>query len=512
MSATAGLVGTWPSSDVYTTRRRRASFALGLAALGLAVCCAGAIVATGGDLLLVAVLALPVVLVLVLAHPILGIYVLLAAAVLFEQFPIAGLAPITAQSHFFQNVSAYTPLPIRLSMADLVVILTALSLIARRLSGRHLGLRLGPLGWGVAAYAGAFLLGGVIGVARGGMEAEVALNEVRAPLELCAVYFLAANLIHDRRQVRVIVWTFVALVGVKAAQAIINFQEAPGWSAYDAGAVTGHEDVVFFDAAVALCVAMGLAGVRSKLFMVVLGLQPLVLAALFLDQRRTGFIALGTALLVITLLGTWANPRRGLVLGTVVAVALGAYLALFWDSTGPVAEPIRAVRAIVDPGSASLRDQGSNAWRKIENHNIAFTIRQLPLSGVGLGQKYLFHEQPPPLYDFIYWQYITHNALLWLWLKAGPFAALALWFVVARALLVGSAIFVRGRDPRVRWIAALPVAIVVSQVLFSSVDLGLTYSRSMIVLGTALGMLAYLAERARPPAPAASAARLEAAA
>jgi len=152
----------------------------------------------------------------------------------------------------------------------------------------------------------------------------------------------------------------------------------------------------------------------------------------------------------------------------------------------------------VDPRSVSARDQSSNKWRQIENHNIAFTIQQVPVTGVGLGQKYLVNQQPPPLYDFIYWQYITHNALLWLWLKAGPVAALALWSVVARALLVGSAIFVRGRDRRIQWIAALPVALVVSQVVFSSVDLGLTYSRSMIVLGTVLGVLTYLAARALP--------------
>jgi len=148
----------------------------------------------------------------------------------------------------------------------------------------------------------------------------------------------------------------------------------------------------------------------------------------------------------------------------------------------------------------SARDQSSSEWRQIENRNIAFTIGQLPLTGVGLGQKYLVHVQPPPLYDFIYWQYITHNALLWLWLKAGPIAALALWSVVARALLVGAAIFVRGRDRRVRGSQRYRSRLVVSQIVFSSVDLGLTYSRSMIVLGTVLGVLTYLADRASPGA------------
>jgi hypothetical protein len=188
------------------------------------------------------------------------------------------------------------------------------------------------------------------------------------------------------------------------------------------------------------------------------------------------------------------------VLSAVAGVVAVSYVGLFWDATGPVAEPVRAVRSVVDPSSVSARDQSSSAWRQIENRNIAFTMGRLPLTGVGLGEKYLVHVQPPPLYDFIYWQYITHNALLWLWLKAGPVAAFALWATVARALLVGSAIFVRGRDRRVRWVAALPVALVVSQILFSAVDLGLTYSRSMLVLGAVLGLLTYLGDRASPGA------------
>ena len=468
---------------------------LGIAALAIAILYALAIVAAGGDLLLVAPLAAAVVVVLVIAHPVVGLYLVFGAALLFEQFPIAGLSPITAQSHVFQNISAYTPLPLRLSIADLLLVLTAAGLIMHRLRA-HERLRLGPLGWGIAAYAAAFVLSGFIGMARGGMDLEVGLNEMRAPFELCAAYFLAANLIRDRSQLGVLLWTFVGIVGVKAMQGVLNYQDAPGWSAYDAGAVTGHEDVVFFGTTVALAIAMAILGIRTKLFYVLLALQPVILTALLLDQRRTAFIALAVVLAVIAILLIFATPKRGLLLAAVAGIAAVSYIGVFWDATGPLAEPVRAVRSVVDPGSVSARDQSSSAWRQIENRNIAFTIGRLPVTGVGLGQKYLVHVQPPPLYDFIYWQYITHNALLWLWLKAGPVAPFTLWFVVARALMVGSAIFVRGRDRRVRWIAALPVALIVSQILFSAVDLGLTYSRSMLVLGSVLGVLTYLADRA----------------
>jgi len=483
----------WPTSDQYASRAQRGAVVGFVLIVAFAVAYAALIVATAGDLLTVVPLVAALVVLIVCAHPVAGVYLLFGAALLFEQFEIAGLAPLTAQSHLFQNVSAYTPLPVRLSMADLLIVLTGASLVFHRMTGRRGPLRMGPFGWAIVAYGGAFALGGLIGLARGGMDLEAALNEMRAPIELCALYFLAANLVEDRRQLMVIVWTFVALVGVKALQGIGNYQEGPAWTPYDAGSVTSHEDIVFFDAAIALAISMVALRVRTRFGYFLLALQPVILIALLLDQRRTAFIAMAAVFAVITLLTFFVNRHRALVLAGVAAVGLAAYGAVFWDSSGPIAEPVRAVRAVMEPSSSSTRDQSSNAWRVIENRNIAYTVRELPLTGVGVGQEYLFQQEAPPLYGLPYWRNITHNALLWLWLKAGPFAALALWFLVARVVLVSSALYVRQqRDGELRWLATLPLAIVICQIIFSSVDQGMTFSRSMIVLGTVVGVCAFL--------------------
>jgi len=84
--------------------------------------------------------------------------------------------------------------------------------------------------------------------------------------------------------------------------------------------------------------------------------------------------------------------------------------------------------------------------------------------------------------------------VLWLWLKAGAFGAFALWFLVTRAVLLGTSLFRRVQEPSLRWYVTLPVLLVLAQVVFSSVDLGLTYSRTMIVLGASLGLAAFVAE------------------
>jgi hypothetical protein len=222
-------------------------------------------------------------------------------------------------------------------------------------------------------------------------------------------------------------------------------------------------------------------------------LLPLFLIAEFVAYRRVGMIALAVTILAILILGLFTHPRRTAVLVTLGAVGLAVYFVTFWDATGPAAEPLRALRSVFDTSATSLVDQYSSAWRDVEHDNIGYTIRELPLTGVGVGQRYLFEKDAADI-PFAYWRFITHDALLWLWLKAGPLGAFALWFLVARAVLVGASLFRRLREPSLRWAVALPIALVVSQVVFSSVDLGLTYSRTMIVLGTSLGFAAFVAD------------------
>jgi hypothetical protein len=467
------------------------------AALALAAAYAVAIARSGGDAMLLFPLIGALVVLGVLAHPAVGLYVVFGAAILFEQFLVPGLSPVTQYSRVFQNLSVYTPIPIRLSIVDLLILLTLAGIVAQRIRDRHEPMRIGVLGWAVLGYFSVFLVGIVIGAIRGGAwKPDVALNELRAPVQGCVAYFLAANLVRERRQVQVFMWLFVLLVGVKALQGILNYFEAQSLS-YWLDAVSSHEDVVFWGVPVALAVVALVLGIRDRLAYALFATAPIILMAELLSNRRVGLIALGVILVAITLLLCFSHPRRAATLAGIGAIFLVAYGVIFWDADGPVAQPLRAVRSIVDVSDVSIVDQFSNQWREIENDNVAFTIQQLPLTGVGLGQRYLFEREPSEV-PFEYWRYITHNAPLWLWLKAGPLGAFALWFLVARALLVGAALYRRLSEPSLRLIVALPIALVVSQIVFSSVELGLTYSRNMIVLGVALGLLSFVAKQQSP--------------
>lgn len=479
----------WRTSDHYAARARLRSVIAITIAVGIAIAISVALATDGGVVPLAALLGALVGLA-VLTRPVLGVYLLFGSAVLFEQGDIPGLDSITAQIRFFSNANALIPLP--LSLADLLLLVTLASFALRRLAQPCEPLHVGPLGSAVATYGSIFVIGVGIGLARPLWNANAALFELRGPIQMCVLYFLATNLIRDRSQFVALIGGFVALVGVKAVQALLNYQQAQSQS-WALDAVTSHEDVVFFDLAIALALVMAVLGVRTKISMALFALQPVILVAELVTQRRVAFAALGVVILVIALLCLTVNPRRIAMLALFGAVALGAYVALFWGDEGTLGQPIRAMRAALEPDAVSARDLSSDNWRLIENRNIAYTIGELPLTGVGVGQQYLFQEQPPSLtFIFSFWRNVTHNGLLWLWLKAGPIGALALWFLVARVLLLGSALFARIEDPRRRWMAVVPVALIAIQLAFSSVDMGLTQSRTMIVLGTILGLDAVL--------------------
>jgi O-antigen ligase len=497
MSTTVAALEAWRSSEWYAARARRTSILVVALSAALAVGYAIAIVVTRGDPVLLAPLAVGLVVAAIVRRPVVGVFLLFSAALLFEQFEIAGVSPITQQTHIFENLSSYSPIPLRLSVIDLLLTLTLASWVVRRIARRET-IRTGPFATAVALYVGAFAIGAVIGVARGGeWDPSAALAEIRGPLYLGVLYFLTADLIRDRAELIALAWGFVVLIGVKGIQGIVNYANSSG----SLEAVTSHEDVVFFNVAVGLAIVAVLLGLRTRLSLALVMLAPLILAAELFTQRRAGFVGLGVVLLAITVLFLVTAPRRGVALLLLGGMAVGAYVPLAWDQNGPMAAPIRAVRAALNDPSVTVRDQLSDQWRDIENANIQYTMRQVPLTGVGVGQEYFFQQQPPRLpASFTYWSYMTHNAVLWVWLKAGPLGAFALWFMVARVVLFGSSLWARLSDPHLRLVAVLPVALVLSQIVFSSVELGLTYSRTMIMLGTALGMAAFLAARLREDA------------
>lgn len=497
MTISAYSTGAWRSADALA---RAAMVRRGLVMAGLGAITVGyaaAVVATEGSPYFVLPFVGALAGLVLLVWPRLGLYALFAAALLLEEWGIAGLEPITGQLHFFQNVSGYSPIPLRLSAADLLVILTLVAWLLRRVVRANEPGRLGPVGWPILAYGAFFGVGLGVGIARGGdWNLSAALAELRGPLYLCVTYLLTVNLVRDPRHVSILVRLLVVLIAVKAVQGVFNYIEmtnGPIWLE----AVTAHEDVVFLDLLLALAVGAFVLGLRSRFATALYLTTPIVIVTDLLTQRRVAFIAMAAAFVVLAVLLASAQPRRTLLLfGSAFACFL-VYAVIAWDQQGLLAQPIRALKGAIDPTSLNARDLSSNWWRELENANIAYTLKQVPLTGVGLGQQYLFLREPPELSNFVYWRYMTHDAVLWVWLKAGIAGFVAFWALVSQSAIVAASLFKRLATTEMKLLALVPVLLITIQVVFSSVDLGLTYSRNMIVLGVTLGLTAYLRDQVR---------------
>ena len=497
--------GAWPTSDQLARRAARLRFGLAICVMGVAGAFGASVFLSEGSPYLVAPFFGILAGIALLVWPRSGLYTLFAAALLLEQWGIAGLNPITAQTHFFENVSGYSAIPLRFSLADILAVLALIAWGLRRAVGANPPARMGPVGWPVFAYGALFGVGFVTGIVRGGLwDMGAALAEFRGPLFLCIAYFLTVNLVRDRGQVQIFMRLLVILTVVKAVQGLFNYVEminGPIWLE----AVTAHEDVVFFDLAVVLAIGAFILGLRGRLAYVLYATLPIIGSVELLTQRRVAFIALAGGIAAIGALLAYVEPRRTSILFGSAFIALLFYGVIAWDQQGLLAQPIRAVRSAFDPSSLNARDLSSNWWRELENTNIAYTLKQLPVTGVGLGQQYLFLREPPQLTNFVYWRYMTHDAVLWVWLKAGILGFLAFWTWVAGTGITGARLFRALPTPDLKLIAAVPVVLVVIQVIFSSVDLGLTYTRNMIVLGVAIGMTAYLTQIAAESKPAGAA-------
>src|ERR1041384_8368837 len=199
-------------------------------------------------------------------------------------------------------------------------------------------------------------------------------------------------------------------------------------------------------------------------------------------------------------------PPRGLFVKTAapVVAALALYCAVFWNSDSKFASPVRLVKTGfgVDPETAGERYY-SNLYREIEKYDLARTVQDYPVLGIGFGNKY---EMPLPLVkiDFPLRDYISHDQILWVIVKMGAvgFCLFCLFFnsFACRAAFT----LTRLRDPYLRAVVAVAVAAIVNQLVVSNYDLQLTYYRNMVFLGTFMGLLpvcGHIAAEKRSPHP-----------
>jgi hypothetical protein len=422
--------------------------------------------------------------------PAASIILMAAAAVLVEQFQISGLPKtLTEQIPFFRSLSTGAGLSgIYINPVELVIAAIAIIWVIKSAAERRLGMPRSYLAAGVATLLALVAAQEAHGLASGG-DFKASLWELRPWLYIGLLYLLASQL-HSRRGTIVgLLWVIVIGTGLKGVEGCIVYLQVHNYYPRPSN-ILEHEESFFFGIYILLTVCLWLFGFKGRLRIVAAALLPFVVVADLANHRRTAWVivAIGAA---IILAAAWyrfpARQRWKVQAIALVAVAAGAaYLPLFWNGSGTIAQPARAVRSAIDP---SKRDAASDLYRIIEDFNLGTGIKNSTPLGVGFGRVLIQYEanadisklDPTIIYE-------PHNGLLYVWLRLGFVGAVGFWWLIGAAVLSASRL-ARGPDAELAVFGILVILALGAYVVQGDLDQGVVSLRIGVLMGCLLGSL-----------------------
>lgn len=236
----------------------------------------------------------------------------------------------------------------------------------------------------VLTFAGILAFGVLYGVIQTGSDLTVALWEVRGFLMMIAGYFLIGMFIRDDAQANHIVWV------VLAAALVLSLNNIWMSIAYPVAVesndlVYDHSDSVVLGLALVLCITIITYGGTRNQRRVAMAIAPILTICLMIMKRRAAFPVVGIGLIVVVIFLLRLRPRLFWIYVPPLALICTLYLAAFWNNTGTLGQPARAVSSQFNPDP---RDYASNLYREVEKANILTNIAQAPVTGLGFGQPY----------------------------------------------------------------------------------------------------------------------------
>jgi hypothetical protein len=193
-------------------------------------------------------------------------------------------------------------------------------------------------------------------------------------------------------------------------------------------------------------------------------------------------------LVALSAVGFACLPGRRRFLGRlaiVIALCAAVYLPLYWDNTGALAQPARAIRSAVSPDP---RDELSNFYRVQENANLKLNIEQGGVLGKGFGVPI---DYALPIADISAVNpliaYIPHNGVLYVFMRMGVLGGIALWALLAVGIITACRL-ARAADRELAAIGALVVCALLAYAIQGYNDQGFFFYRIAFAVGCLLGM------------------------
>lgn len=423
-------------------------------------------------------------------RPRIGLYVIWGLVLLFEAgSPDAMMLP---GAYLHGGLSSTIGLPGGIaSPLEMLLLLTFGVWLVQGLVRQRFDFEPGRLFWPMLLFFAALLFGLLRGQIGGG-NLNIALWESRFLFYMVICYLLAANTIRTRRHVARLTTIAILAMGLWAVEGayrrIVLIEGGVLTTAMEFA--YSHEVVIFLGSLILVVVGQMVFG--GPLWQRLLGLGlfvPFAVYTLLATERRSGYIALMVAFLALALVFLVVRRKAFFLIAVPVIVAGAIYLPLFWNATGLVGQPARAVRSLYEPDA---RDAASNLYRELEKINVRATIESDPLLGVGFGREFLFVVGMPDLSWWPFWHYMPHHNILWVWLKTGAVGFAIFWVLMGLALAHSANAIKVLHTPETRVFAILALTGIVATLIFCWVDLGLTMGRVTVFLGICIGTVAVL--------------------
>jgi hypothetical protein len=432
----------------------------------------------------------------ILRQPRYGVYLVVGLA-------LAGDSVLNPWYPFTKNLSSaesllYIGRAVIFSPVEIYIALTCISWLSRFLLTRKIKMYTGMLLWPTLAFSFFITFGLINGLLRHG-DTNVALWEVRGIYCLPIFVILTSNLIKTRDQVNILAWIIIVAIFLSGLSGFIYVTTVINFDLRGIESIAEHVFSIRINTLYVLTIAVWMfRGSRTKRTVLLLML-PILIVSYFANQRRASYITIAVALVLITIILYRQNRKAFWIIVPIACISGALYLAAFWNSTGSIGGPARALRSVIAPQQGG-RDDSSNQYRVLENTNSLFTIKLHPLTGIGFGQKFVRIVPLPDISFFIWYEYITHNSIMWIWMQTGVGGFISMLFMIAFAITAGIRLVWRMPNNDLRAIALMATLYVVMHFVFAYVDMSWD-GPSMIYMGTMMGLINILESIVAKPVP-----------
>jgi hypothetical protein len=504
-----------PSAEQYAAASRARAYWFLLGGGMLAALVASSFVGFGLDniFLPIAILIGVLMPILLWRYPRLIFYGLLAGVCLFELSLSTGPDgmpyhdSLTDQIPLFWNVNTifqhYAHINFKgipLNLVEILLLVAGTCSCLHAVYTQNTSLRAGPLWVPICVYMAFVLMGWINGMATGG-DFKISLQEVRSQFYFGVAYLMAVNMVRERKQLTVMLWIVVGCIGLKGIlYTFRRYVTLSGLPLPDQG-VGSHEESFFFDCFAALLIVLSTCGVYPKLRWIMLAFLPFVIFGSLVCNRRAGTAAFIIIVPLLVLGAYQALPTRRRLIGIVSmigAVLFAGYYSAFKNSDSIIAQPARAIKSNFQPDA---RDASSNLYRDAENEDLMATIKSAPIQGYGYGKR-MIHAVPIAdiSTQYEWWDIMTHNQVLWVWMRVGTFGFAAFWMMVSAVIICGCRTIQNpDADLEIKAIALFGVLVTGALMIFGLLDLQFSNFRDMLFVGLWSGVLAALPEMSTAP-------------